>query len=283
MTSTTSDGAGIRTWPSRDYHLVRIASAAVAGLFLAYLIVVLLTNNVGLLSAIESSLCNVVPLVLLGLAVRALVRRYCMGRPTAQQVAGHVVIGTAFVFLWYWTLMVLLSLTGGQSVLHFDVRPFFPGPAVGWQLHQGLIFYCLFVALTYLEVTRGAQESTTVAPVQDSPPEDTSAAPARYFIKKGEDIHPIDVRQIISIVGAGDYTEVCMVNERHLANTTLAEFESTLSNDRFIRVHRSRIVNLDRVVRAESAGAGRVLLHMENGDAIRASRSGSKLFRERVI
>lgn len=281
MPSVTSYGPAIG--PFRQAHLLGIASVAGAGLFLAYLIVVLLTSNTGLLPAVESTLCNVVPLVLLGLAVRALVRRFCMGRPTLHQVARHIVIGAAFVFLWYWALMVLLSLSGGQSLLHFDVRPIFPSPAVGWQLHQGLVFYCLFVALTHLEVTRVVQEAKTVPPVQDSPPEDTSTAPSRYFIKKGEDIHPIDVRQIISIAGAGDYTEVCMVKERHLASMTLAEFESSLSNDRFIRVHRSKIVNLDRVVRAESAGAGRVLLHMENGDAIRASRSGSKVFRERVI
>jgi two-component system LytT family response regulator len=281
MTATTSDGLG--TGWSRDYRIARIALAAVAGLFVAYLIVMLMTNTTSLLSAVQSSLCNVVPLILLGLAVRAIVRRFCMGRPMAHQLARHIVIGTAFALLWYWALMVLLSLTGGQSILHFDVRPFFPGPAVAWQLHQGLVFYCLFVALTYLEVARTARESNIAPPVQDSLPEETTASLSRYFIKKGEDIHPIDVRQIISIAGAGDYTEVCMVKGRHLASMTLAEFESTLSNDRFIRVHRSKIVNLDRVVRAESAGAGRVLLHMENGDAIQASRSGSKLFRERVI
>jgi DNA-binding LytR/AlgR family response regulator len=64
---------------------------------------------------------------------------------------------------------------------------------------------------------------------------------------------------------------------------TLAEFEKSLDPAQFIRVHRSRIVNVDRIERAEPAGGGRLLLHMQDGEAIPASRTGSRLLRDRVI
>jgi DNA-binding LytR/AlgR family response regulator len=64
---------------------------------------------------------------------------------------------------------------------------------------------------------------------------------------------------------------------------TLTEFEQTLTSKNFIRVHRSHIVNVDRVAHAEPAGGGRLLLHMEDGELIPASRAGSRLLRERVI
>jgi DNA-binding LytR/AlgR family response regulator len=48
-------------------------------------------------------------------------------------------------------------------------------------------------------------------------------------------------------------------------------------------VHRSRIVNVERIERAEPAGGGRLLLHMEGGETIVASRAGSRLLRDRVI
>jgi two-component system, LytTR family, response regulator len=281
MISMTSRAVDAKA--ARGYDLLRFAPAAAGGLFLTYLVAVLVTNDANVLSAVKSSLCNVVPLVLLGLAVRTITRRYIMGRSMARQIGSHLALGAAFAVLWYWALMVLLAFTSGKSPLQFDVRPFFPAPAVAWQLHQGMIFYCLFVALTHLEATSRPGDSSRSAPSEAPTSDEVDVSPTRYFIRKGEDIHPIDVQQIVSITGAGDYTEVCTLNGQHLATMTLSDFEATLGNERFIRVHRSKIVNLEHVVRAEPAGAGRVLLHMKNGNAVRASRSGSKLFRERVI
>jgi DNA-binding LytR/AlgR family response regulator len=64
---------------------------------------------------------------------------------------------------------------------------------------------------------------------------------------------------------------------------TLAEFESRLDPQRFVRVHRSRIVNLDHVDRAEPAGAGRLLLHMDNGEVVSTSRGGAQELKNRAI
>jgi len=64
---------------------------------------------------------------------------------------------------------------------------------------------------------------------------------------------------------------------------TLAEFEATLDPARFMRVHRSRIVNLDYVLRAEPAGAGRLLLYMKNGETVSTSRTGARSLKTRVI
>jgi len=258
--------------------------AASGGLFLAYLLVLSLTNHAGVWSNVLSALSSVVPLVLLSLGVRKLVRRFIMGRPPLPQLVSHVALGVAFAAFWYWTVMVLLALTGARSPLHFDVRAFFSPPAIAWQLLQGATFYCLAISLIYLEARSPVRDIDFAADSRTpSPPANADSSPSRYFIKKGEEIQPVDVRQIISISGAGDYAEVSTLVGRHLARMTLAQFETTLRNERFIRVHRSKIVNLDRVARAEPAGAGRILLHMENGESVLASRSGSKLFRERVI
>jgi len=91
------------------------------------------------------------------------------------------------------------------------------------------------------------------------------------------------VAAIVSITGADDYAEVATLHGKHLVRLTLAEFEKALDGARFIRVHRSRIVNVDRVSRAEPAGGGRMLLHMENGEMISTSRAGARLLRDRVL
>jgi len=270
-------------------RLLRFVLTAGFATFLAYVIVLRLTNDASAVSEILSALSSVVPLILLGLAVRSSTRLWVFGRPLAWQLLYHGILAIAFAAFWYWAVMVLLALTSGKSLLDFDVRAFFPGRAVAWQLLQGLTFYSLAVALTYLEALLDSTASAFVTLAETATPASTEHKAAaddrlsRYFIRRGEEIQPVDVRTIVSISGAGDYTEICTLDGRHLARMSLAEFEAKLGTQRFVRVHRSRIVNLDRVARAEPAGSGRILLHMENGESVLASRSGTRLFRQRVI
>jgi DNA-binding LytR/AlgR family response regulator len=177
--------------------------------------------------------------------------------------------------------MVLIGVSRGGSFVEFAVQAFFPTPAVAWQLLQGVTLYAVLACLTYLRARPPLPSFVVVPQAQEAVAKDQS--PSRYFIRKGEDIHPIEISQIVSITGADDYAEVVTTSGRHLVKMTLTEFENTLEVDNFIRVHRSHIVNVDRIARAEPAGGGRMLLHMDNGEMISASRAGSRLLRDRVI
>ena len=257
-------------------------AAIAAGLvFLGYFAVFLIVGrSPDPLDAALSSLVNLVPLLVLALAARSLILRFAVGARAARQVAVHTLLAPAFALLLYWLLMVMIGVRNGSSFTEFAVRAFFPGPAVAWQLLQGLTLYAAVAALTYL---RAQPELPSFVMAPDSQAEAKEPGLTRYFIRRGEDIYPVDASRIVSIAGADDYAEVATLEGRHLVRTTLAEFEASLDPARFIRVHRSRIVNLDRIVRAEPAGGGRMLLHMEDGEMVQASRAGSKLLRERVI
>lgn len=261
---------------------VRSVMIAAGLVFVAYSIVLLVARGEGVLEAIAGGLANTVPTVLTGLAARSAIIRHVAGRSPIRTALGHGVVGLFFVVMTYWSLLVLLGLINGVSATEFDVRPF-DHRAMAWQSLQNVTMYGLIAALTHLEMRPPAAVATLkdggVADVADPAPGDLS----RYFIRSGEDIRPIDVAGIVSIAGADDYAEVRTVSGSHLARMTLAEFEAALDPDRFARVHRSRIVNLDRIVRAEPAGNGRLLLHMEDGDLIQTSRAGSKRVRDRVL
>ena len=68
----------------------------------------------------------------------------------------------------------------------------------------------------------------------------------------------------------------------HLVRMSLAEFERRLDPRQFARVHRSAIINLDRLRVAESAGGGRMVAHMDDGAVVPVSRAGAALLRELV-
>lgn len=247
-----------------------------AVVFIAYAITLGVARDLTLLQAAVASAANAIPTVLFGLGAYWLVRTYFVGRALLIQAPGHLVIGAAFSLLTYWMITVLLGIAGSASVVEFTVRPF-PHPASAWQLLQNFTTYGIFATLAYVHA-RPASASIALPQTAER------AQPLnRYFIKIGDDFVPMDVDKIVSIAGADDYCEVATLDGRHLAKMTLAEFEQALDPARFIRIHRSRIVSVQHVQRAEPAGGGRLLVHMANGESIPASRTGSKRLREMLL
>ena len=69
----------------------------------------------------------------------------------------------------------------------------------------------------------------------------------KLAIKDGSSTTFVPVRDIDWIDAAGDYMCVHVKGETHIMRTTMKELESSLDPNLFQRVHRSTIVNLDRV------------------------------------
>lgn len=273
------DGAARGRVPPISIRKVAVA----AGLVLtAYTAVLWIARGGGFPEALLGGVANTVPAVLLGLAARALILRHVAGRSLLRAVLGHVVVGLLFVTMTYWLLLVMLGLIYGVSAIEFDVRPF-DHRAMAWQTLQNVTTYGLIAALVHLEARPPAATAALSGGATTEAAEARSGDLSRYFIRTGDDLRPIEVAAIVSIAGADDYAEVRTLSGKHLVRMTLSEFEDALDPERFVRVHRSHIVNLDRVARAEPAGNGRLLLHMESGEIIQASRTGSRLLRDRVL
>lgn len=257
--------------------------------FGTYLVAFLLSSDEPSSDLVIASLRNLVPLAILTFAARALILRVILKMPAWPQLAANIVVGGLFSLLWYWLLMVLIGLASGPGFTSFRVEPWFNPAAFAWQLLQGAAVYAMLFAVVARRAERAAaalklDAETSPPPLQAEPVCKVNRERLdRYFIKKGEDILPVDVDAIVSIEGADDYAQVRASNGCHLVRLTLGELEQSLDPERFIRVHRSRIVNLKRIERVEPAGGGRMLLHMENGESVQTSRAGTKLIRERVM
>lgn len=258
---------------------------SIAVVFLAYTTVFVAALEMGPVEAVAGGIANTMPVVILAAVLRSYIIRRLVGASLAVQVVGHAVLSVVFSVGAYWLLTIALGVFNAMSLTEFRVEPF-PNRAMAWQLLQNFTTYGLVAALAYSQ----ARPDQVAVYLSDSAmageaDRDGDRGPdlSRYFIRTGEDIHPIDVAAIVSITGADDYAEVATLKGKHLVRLTLAEFEKALDAAKFIRVHRSRIVNVDRVARAEPAGGGRMLLHMENGEMISTSRAGARLLRDRVL
>jgi two-component system LytT family response regulator len=263
--------------PVRPPAVATLWSGGFLLLWALYALVFVLTVNIKPARAIIDAFANVLPVALLSIAVRAILKGEVMRRSTRRQVASHAVLAIVFAFTWYATVTGLLALVKGLRGEGF--KPIgFSGAALTWQVFQGLIVYVAVAAVCY--AVRGSREAASVTMVAQSTP---PAPLIRYLIRKGDEITPVEVSDIVSITGAQDYSEVSTILGRHLVRLSLAEFEARLDPTTFIRVHRSSIINLKWLKKAESAGGGRLLAYMCTNEEVPVSRAGAHTLKRLIV
>ena len=95
----------------------------------------------------------------------------------------------------------------------------------------------------------------------------------RVAVQTGGRYHLVDVDEVDWIEGAGVYAKLVLGDKAHLVRTTLASLEERLDGDRFVRVHRSTIANLDRVREVHPTSHGEFVLLLADGTRLKVSRT----------
>lgn len=100
-------------------------------------------------------------------------------------------------------------------------------------------------------------------------------------VRKGREVRPVPVAEVTWISGAGDYAELHLADgSTHLSAKTLEVLERLLP-ERFFRVHRSHIVDLERVEALSSLPGSRYRLRLAGGRELPVGRSRVAALRER--
>jgi len=102
----------------------------------------------------------------------------------------------------------------------------------------------------------------------------------RIVVKTAGRVVFLAVDEIDWIGGAGNYVELHAGGRKHLVRDTLKAMESKLDPDTFVRVHRSHIVNMDRVKAMEPWFHGEYVLILEDGTELQSSRTYSDRLRK---
>jgi two-component system LytT family response regulator len=100
----------------------------------------------------------------------------------------------------------------------------------------------------------------------------------RFVVKAGGRILFVKAHEIDWIEAAGDYVYLHVGAKAHLLRESMAVMEDQLDPQQFLRIHRSTIVNADRIseMRPRDNGEYKILLH--TGAVLNASRR----YRQRV-
>ena len=106
----------------------------------------------------------------------------------------------------------------------------------------------------------------------------------RIPVKKREDIYLVPVGDVASIVADGELLHITTAeNERFVINFRLKDLEARLDAERFIRLSRSALVNLDHVSRVSPMPGGTYTIVLANGQELASSRVQSKLLRAKFL
>lgn len=94
----------------------------------------------------------------------------------------------------------------------------------------------------------------------------------RFLVRSRGRMHLVPVADVDWIGAAGNYVELHVGEATHLVRGTLQALEERLPSARFARIHRSTIVNLDRIAVLHPWSHGDVQVELHDGTELRLSR-----------
>jgi len=98
--------------------------------------------------------------------------------------------------------------------------------------------------------------------------------PERIVVRDGTRVHIIPVSKLDFAEAQDDYVALSTEGKKHLKQQTISSLETVLDPSRFLRIHRSYIVNLERVTKIEPYSKDNYVVVLSNGGQLPVSRSG---------
>lgn len=199
-----------------------------------------------------------------------------------QQIINYTALGILIVALW-------VALSFGASYLIFgsnsksEIINMLPMTAlIGALLYVSGIQYINRRVGVEINKEQNDTDETDAIEDNDASEDEQSEIEAieRIAIKTGQKIHVIMINEIIYIEADGDYVKIVTDNGRYIKESTMKFFESGLPASQFVRVHRSYIVNIEKILQIELYEKQTQVLKLSNGDQLRSSVSGYKALKD---
>jgi two-component system LytT family response regulator len=96
--------------------------------------------------------------------------------------------------------------------------------------------------------------------------------PERLIVKSSGRVFFVRTEEIDWVEAAGNYVKIHTKNEAHLLRESMKNMEARLDPKTFVRIHRSAIVNIDRIKELEPWFHGEYIVIMRDGTRLTASR-----------
>lgn len=96
----------------------------------------------------------------------------------------------------------------------------------------------------------------------------------RVLIRDGSQVHVLPVDRLDYVEAQDDYVSFKADGRTYLKDQTMAALEATLDPARFVRIHRSYLLNIDRIARVELYAKDSRVAILRDGTRLPVSRAG---------
>lgn len=211
-------------------------------------------------------------------AVLAVERRFPLGRETWRaSLPWHVLASIVFCALHIAGMVAIRKLVyaGMGARYAFDDWPaqFFYEYLKDARTYALFIVAVLFYRLALLRLQGEVRVLDAPDHAPEGPPGEPVDRPKRFLVRKLRKEFLIAADEIEWVQASGNYVSLHVGGHEYLLRGTIRGFEQRLDPQRFQRVHRSYIVNLDRIESIEPLDTGDARVHLRGGGTIPCSRS----------
>lgn len=113
--------------------------------------------------------------------------------------------------------------------------------------------------------------------------ENKTAYDSHIFVQKSEKLLNLPVEEIMFLEASGDYTILSTKNDQFVSSSGIGKLEEILDPERFIRIHRSTIININCLKEIERHFNGGMIVKMLSGKSFPVSRTYAKVIRKKVV
>ena len=99
---------------------------------------------------------------------------------------------------------------------------------------------------------------------------------SKFPIKLGKKTIFINISDVKYIIASGSYSEIHLLTKKITLRDSLLNIENKMDNEKFIRVHRSAIINVEYILEIIRSGFNEVNFKMNDGKLFRLSKSYRK-------
>ena len=96
----------------------------------------------------------------------------------------------------------------------------------------------------------------------------------RVLIRDGASVHIVPLSKIDYAEAQDDYVAIHAERRTYLKEQTMAQLESTLDGRQFVRIHRSYLLNIDRLARVEATDTDSRVAILRDDTRLPVSRNG---------
>ena len=145
--------------------------------------------------------------------------------------------------------------------------------------YAGLV---LVIEAYRLILRRWQGEASLLDAPDDGPPVEPLERPERFLVRKLVRESLVAANDIEWMQASGNYVNLRMRGHDYPLRSTIGAIEAKLDPDRFVRIQRSYIVNLDQVASIEPLDTGDARVHMKDGSNLPCSRTYRGGLRQRI-